>query len=104
MNDNLNIEVLESFLKKMEMYIYPISQDSIQSFVTGFEVGAQSSVLTKEISSYLEEEYGIKKPAMGYPYQIEVYAKNNEISWVDAFIEITNTVITRISTNDKIDE
>ena len=79
------------------MYVQPISKDTVQSFVSGYEYCKKSDYLTRQISSHLKTKYFIEKPAMGYPYQIEIFSKKHSLSWVDGFVKITKEVLNKES-------
>lgn len=71
-------ETIKNFIERLGMYVNPISQTTIVSFINGYETGLKNTILTDQISSHLAEKYKIVKLAMGFPYQIEIYAEKHE--------------------------
>ena len=95
MQHDLDKKSLEHFINRMGMYIHPTSKETIVSFIHGYEVGRGNQELTNLISQLLDEQFGIKRKATGWPNQIESYSKKKEINWIEGFKEIMQILIKR---------
>lgn len=89
------------FINRMDMYIQPIDQSTITAFMHGLDIGRNYKLKwTDLVSDYLHETYRIERKAMGWTYQIKVFAKQNKIDWIEAFKvvmgEITKDQIKRV--------
>ena len=82
------IEILDHFLTKTSMWIHPINEATIVSFIHGFEARASKKTFTTKVQKYLESEYDIYGSNLGWPQQIRIYSEKNSITWVEAFLEI----------------
>ena len=86
-------ETIRNIIYRLGMYVNPINEITIISFIHGYETGLKNTILTDQISSHLTEKYKIAKPAVGFSYQINVYSENHEISWVEGFVKIVEEVL-----------
>ncbi|MDC8003861.1 hypothetical protein POV27_07345 [Aureisphaera galaxeae] len=87
------IETLEHFLTKTSMWIHPVNETSIVSFIHGFEAGIGSKTFTSGLKEYLESRYDLYGSNQGWPRQILLYAEKKNMEWKDAFIEIGKIVL-----------
>lgn len=83
---------LRDFLSRIGMYIQPINQKTITSFIHGFELGTNRD-FTKQLTQYLKDEKGIKCRSLGWPNQIERLAIQNQSDWLTTFKEVSYDLI-----------
>ncbi|KAA3620826.1 MAG: hypothetical protein DWQ02_28765 [Bacteroidetes bacterium] len=93
MEQKFDFIFLEQFIKRIPMYTGEEEQSLIVAFVHGYEAGKANKNLTDEISKILNIDYGISKPAVGWPYQVKVYSEKNNCSWVEGFKAIIQEII-----------
>lgn len=96
-----SLEKISHFLTRTSMWIYPINETSIVSFIQGFEAGIGKNIFTTELTRYLESEYEIYGSNQGWPRQILLYAEKRNITWSEAFLEIGRLIIDRLKTADQ---
>ncbi len=89
----MNKETISNFINRLGMYVTPINEETIVSFIHGYETGVRNTTLTNQISNLLSNKYMISEPAMGFQYQIKVYSEKCELSWVDGFVQIVEEVL-----------
>lgn len=94
--NNREIETLKHFLTRPSMWIHPISETSIVSFIHGFEAGLNDRPFTSELKEYLELEHDIYGSNKGWPRQILLYAEKRDLEWSAAFMEIGKLLLDRI--------
>ncbi|MBT28592.1 MAG: hypothetical protein CMO01_02945 [Thalassobius sp.] len=88
------INELQLFLKRPEMYISKREREHVVAFIHGMEIGSQCQFkLTERLSEWMESNHGITNRALGWPYQIEVYAEKKSIDWFDGFKEIVEELL-----------
>lgn len=77
------------FLYRPDMYVGKASKDTIITFLRGADFGkSEEPYWTSLLTQFLEVDLNINKPALGWPYQIEVYSKNHQKSWFNGFKEV----------------
>lgn len=85
-----DLNTLMHFITRTGMYIGKVTDDSIISFIHGYEIGTEGKCnLTSSISELLSSQYGIKKMATGWPDQIREYGIKNNLNWVTSFRKIS---------------
>lgn len=94
----IDVRNLTHFVTRMGMYITIEEEDSIVSFIHGYEIGTeQKCEFTKVLSKYVEDKYGIRRAALGWPWQIQELGNKNKENWVTNFkeltLEITSTLV-----------
>lgn len=94
-------ETLNYFLIKTQMFIHPINQATIVSFIHGFEAGTGNKTFTSILKSYLESRYEIFGSNQGWPHQISIYSEQKDVEWCEAFLEIGKTIIEKLKTENK---
>ena len=83
------------FVLRTGMYIQPVDEPNIISFLTGFESCAKGKCCFKQLlRERLEDKYKIKYPERGLTQQIEKLAKRRNDSWVMAFRKLAMEVLT----------
>lgn len=85
--------ILKHLLDKPKMWVNPLNETSIVSFIHGFEARTGHREFTDKIKEYLQDEYDIFGSSLGWPYQIRIYAENQNIDWISAFQEIGNKIL-----------
>jgi hypothetical protein len=87
------IRTLLLFLSRTQMYIAEENKESIIAFIHGFEAGCGFNLFTESLSKRLELIYKVKKRALGWSHQIEMYAKKKSTGWEEAFKSIAKEVL-----------
>ena len=86
----IDLNTLMHFITRTGMYIGKVTDNSIISFIHGYEIGTEGKCnLTDSISELLSSQYSIKKMATGWPGQIREYGIKNKLNWVTSFRKIT---------------
>lgn len=68
------------------MYIGEVNKDKIVSFMHGADFGKQNEPYwTKSLKEFISNQFNINGGALGWPNQVEIYAKKNSLDWSDAF-------------------
>lgn len=94
--DSKEIKTLEHFLTRTGMWVYPINESTIVSFIHGFEAGINNKTFTLELKEYLESENNIYGLNQGWPRQVLLFSEKRKISWHEAFIEAGKETIEKI--------
>ncbi len=82
-------EIMIHFLHRPGMYVRTINKDTIVVFMHGMVMEKlKEPQWTSLLTDFLEDELKIVKRAMGWSYQVEVYAKRNEQDWIDGFKDV----------------
>ncbi|MBL7705181.1 MAG: hypothetical protein JNM21_06485 [Taibaiella sp.] len=77
---------LLTFITRIGMFVYPVDQHNITSFILGYEYGKrQSSSFTEQIQQRLADQYRIFSSSDGWPGQIRRLAKKSNENWVTIF-------------------
>lgn len=83
---NRDIEIMLHFITRTEMYTFKDEAGYIISFVTGYEIGRNGKCdFSNQIGEILEQEFKIKKLAMGWNGQIIEFGKKNDLNWETSF-------------------
>ncbi len=83
------------FVLRTGMYIRPIDERNINSFLTGFEVCAKGKCsFTQLLAERLEGKYKIRYAERGLTQQIEKLAKRRNDSWVMTFRKLAMEALT----------
>ena len=69
------------------MFIIKDKKEYIMAFMTGYEIGKESNLLT-ELSTFLEEKYKYPKIPKGWSGQIDVFSNETGLSWESSFNRI----------------
>lgn len=84
-----DLNIVMNFITRTGMFIGKVSDDSIISFIHGYEIGTDGKCnLTEPISELLSSQYSITKIATGWPGQIGEYAIKNEFDWITSFRKV----------------
>lgn len=60
----------------------------------GFEAGAGiDCIWSNLLSKHLESKYKVRKKALGWPYQVQVFADKKSMDWVLTFKQLMIEVI-----------
>jgi hypothetical protein len=82
------------FITKTGMYIYPVDDKNIESFIHGYELGTkQKCDFTTLSKQYLIDNFKIIYSNDGWPGQIKRLAKKKSTSWVVTFKQIALNII-----------
>lgn len=75
------------FLHRTSMYIHPIYRDTVVAFMHGVDFGKYDKMESwcTHLTTFISSKYEIFGGALGWPNQIEIYAKKYKIDWVEAF-------------------
>ncbi len=85
-----DLNTIMLFITRTGMFIGKQSQDSIISFITGYEMGTKGKCnLTYSISELLSSHYKCKKMATGWPGQIREFSIKNKVNWIVGFKKTT---------------
>lgn len=91
---DIDLENLTRFVTRMGMYIGKETEDSIISFIHGYEIGSgEKCQFTKILDKYLENEYQIPRMSTGWPGKIRELTTRNNKSWVSNFRKVTLEVL-----------
>ncbi len=97
MNDREK-EMLPYFIYRPNMYC-GAEKESIVAFVHGMEFGQfihgdeeNRNSFSTTLSKLLEEKFKIKRRAMGWIGQVEMYAKKKKIDFSEAFFELSKII------------
>jgi hypothetical protein len=75
------------------MYVRTADENSIISFITGYETGSKNADFTMAIRHYLENKLRIPYSSDGWNGQISRYSLKNSVSWMTAFKQLTLEMI-----------
>jgi len=93
---NRDIEIMLHFITRTEMYIMKDEAGHIISFVTGYEIGRNGKCdFSNQIIETIEQEFKIKKLAMGWNGQIIEFGKSKDLNWETAFKKIGLKVLSK---------
>lgn len=82
-------KIVVQFITRTGMFIGVVNEDTITSFIYGFEAGTNDSCdFTTLMRNYMEEVLAIPYRSDGWPGQIRKFAGKKYISWVSAFKQI----------------
>lgn len=74
------------FLTRTSMFTGKENQDTITSFLSGFELGTKREFhITEDLNSFLIDKYNIRSSSTKYIGQIDEFAKANNFDWITAF-------------------
>ena len=74
------------FILRTAMYVHPIDQSTIVSFVDGYESGADGKcALTKLLRKHFSEKLSIVCSTPGWSGQIREYSEKKGLTWVTVF-------------------
>jgi superfamily I DNA/RNA helicase len=77
------------------MYIHPIDEHTISSFLLGFETGTKGKCCFRELlREKIENKYKIKYASRGLTEQIKKLAKKRNNTWVMTFRKIAMEILT----------
>ncbi len=83
------------FVLRTGMYIQPVDEHNINSFLSGFEVCAKGKCcFTQLLRKRLEDKYKIRYAERGLTQQIEKLAKRTNDSWVMTFRKLAMEALT----------
>ncbi|WP_378410632.1 hypothetical protein [Rhodocytophaga aerolata] len=72
------------------MYTGEETKERIVPFLDGYEIGTENQCnFTLLLSKCLKDKYHYEYRALGWPYQIEQFAKKRRISWIAAFKRVS---------------
>jgi len=90
-NDKTN---LLYFITRTGMYINPVDDKNVISFISGYELGTKHKCDFTELSKrLLTDKYKISYSNDGWPGQIGRLAKKKSLSWLSTFKEIALEII-----------
>jgi len=79
-------KVLSAFIKRVGMYAPGESNESIISFINGYELGRKNRCkFSIEMSNLLESKYKLKRRAMSWIGQLSEYSEENNLTWSQSF-------------------
>ena len=85
---------LLTFITRIGMFVYPVDQHNITSFIHGYEYGKrQSSSFTEQIRQRLADQYRIFSSSDGWPGQIKRLAAKRNENWATIFRWITLEIL-----------
>lgn len=91
-------ELLQAFMRRTGMFVYPVSKETIMAFITGYSAG-RHPVDKKEfdfyisLSNYIRLNYQIEQRATGLPGQIDRFIEKYGGDWVHLFKLFSNETI-----------
>ena len=89
-------KIISGFIARTGMYVYPVDEHGIVSFIDGYEVGSQGRCqFTKLLAAELAEKHGVKPDCQGWNGQVRQLGERCGIRWTEAFILITSAVLTK---------
>lgn len=92
--DDWQIDTIQHFLERPGMYITKRDKEQVIAFIHGFEIGSKGTCdLTTRLSQWIEQQYRIKKKALGWSYQIQLYAEKKSVDWFDGFKELVEELL-----------
>ncbi|WP_299683633.1 hypothetical protein [uncultured Dokdonia sp.] len=93
---NRDIEILLHFITKTEMYTMRDETQNIIAFIHGYEIGRNGKCdFSNQISEILENEFKLKKRALGWNGQIIEFGKKNNLNWETAFKKIGLKILSK---------
>lgn len=88
-------EQLIWFVLRTGMYIQPVDEQNIRSFIIGFETGTKGKCCFMQLlRERLEDKYKIRYAERGLAQQIEKLAKKKSDSWVVTFRKLAMEILT----------
>lgn len=85
---------LLTFITRIGMFVYPVDEHNITSFIYGYEYGKkQSSTFTAQIRQRLTDQYKIVYSNDGWPGQIKRLAAKRKENWPTIFRWITLEIL-----------
>ncbi len=83
------------FVLRTGMYIQPVDEHNINSFLSGFEVCAKGKCsFTQLLRERLEDKYKIRYAERGLTQQIQKLAKKRNDTWVTTFRKVAMEILT----------
>lgn len=77
------------FLHRSAMYVGSITRENIVSFMHGVDFGRGiEPYWTHLLADFIFWKYKIKGGALGWPNQVEIYSKKENMDWPEAFKEL----------------
>lgn len=87
-------EILLSFCTRTRMYVHPLDQYTIVSFITGYEIGTNfKSDFIPLLKAYIAKRYRIECRATGWPGQIDRLSEKLSLTWVITYKKILLEVL-----------
>lgn len=87
--------LLVFFVVRTGMFVNPINEQTILSFLTGYEMGTKGKYrFTYMLKDTLETKYRIAWGSRGLPEQIEKLAKKRKDTWVQTFKKVAMEILT----------
>jgi len=89
-----DIRFLNAFNSRMSMYISFVSRESVVSYLHGYEAGSAGRCqFSASLSEWLSARHQIERMAQGWPHQVEVFAQERSLSWIEAYQRVSSEVL-----------
>lgn len=92
-----DVETLSGFVSRMGMYIQPVDQHTVISWIHGYQMGTGGRYkLTDLLSEELSQTYNTGPVSgLGWWAQLERFAERRNVSWIEAFRLVSAPIIDR---------
>ncbi|MCH9661706.1 MAG: hypothetical protein K0U54_12450 [Bacteroidetes bacterium] len=78
------------FIERTAMYVTTVNQDTIVSFIHGYEYGLANNTFTTSIRNRLTDHYGVIYSSDGWSGQIKRLAESINLSWIETFKKVAS--------------
>lgn len=97
MNENDKANLL-NFTARTGMYVYPVDESTIVSFIHGYELGTKDECdFTQLVKQLLIDKYEIIYSSDGWQGQISRLGERLSLNWVETFMKVTLEIVTDIN-------
>jgi hypothetical protein len=87
-------EIFVNFIARTGMYIYPVDEYNIVSFIHGYEEGTKRECdFTELVKQLLINKYEISYSSDGWQGQVRRLGEKLSLSWVEAFKKATFEIV-----------
>jgi hypothetical protein len=94
-------ELILLFILRTSMYTGEETKDRIVPFLNGYEIGTENQCFfTLQLRKCLEDRYYYEYRALGWPYQVDQFAKKRGLSWVSGFKRVSLELIYESNTSE----
>jgi hypothetical protein len=89
-------KLISSFIARTGMWVYPVDEHGIVSFITGFEAGSHGRCqFTKLLAAELAKKHRVKLDCQGWPSQVRRFGKRRGVKWTEAFMLSASLILTK---------
>jgi len=89
-------KLISGFIARTGMYVCPVDEHGIVSFIVGYEVGSQGRCqFTKLLAEELAKKHRVKPDGQGWPGQVRRFGERRGIRWTEAFILSASSILTK---------